>query len=145
MQDINSVTLVGRITRDLDDKTYGVSASGFAHAKLSLAVNRSEKKDGQWTETCSYIDVTVLGKTAENLRPYLAKGAQIVVQGYLKQDRWQDKQSGQTRSSLGVVADNIQLVGGKRDGGNQSRQQQSAPQGNGSFNPAEGFPSDMPF
>lgn len=143
MQDINSVTLVGRITRDLDEKTYGVTANGFAHAKLSLAVNRSEKKDGQWVDAASFVDVTVLGKTAENLRPYLTKGTQIVVQGYLKQDRWQDKTTGQTRSSLGVVADTVQLVGGRRDSGNTQPAQSQ--QGNGGFNPAEGFPSDMLF
>lgn len=143
MTDLNTVILIGRITRNLDDKTYGVTAGGTARAKLSLAVNRSVKKDNQWTDDVSFIDVTIWGKTAENLKPYLTKGTQIAVQGYLKQDRWQDKQSGQTRSMLNVVADSVQLLGGKRDENNVQPQQ--AQQTQQPYNPAEGFPEDMPF
>lgn len=154
MTDINNVTLVGRITRDLDEKSYNVTASGFARARISLAVNRSAKKDNQWVDEASFIDITILGKTAENLRPYLTKGTQVAVEGYLKQDRWQDKQTGQNRSAVSVVANNIQLLGGKRDGqggSQQSGQQQGGftptqqyqqPQG---FDPAAGFPEDVPF
>lgn len=145
MQDLNSVTIIGRITRDLDDKSYGVSANGTARAKISIAVNRSVKKDDQWTDEASFFDVTIWGKTAENLKPYLRKGTQVAVQGYLKQDRWQDKQSGQARSTVGIVADNIQLVGGKKDSGQPAQQGGFAPQGNGGFNPSDGFPEDMPF
>ncbi len=149
MQDINSVTIVGRIVKDLDDKSYRTIGNGTACAKVSLAVNRSVKKDNQWIDEASFIDVTIWGKTAENLRPYLTKGTQIAVLGFLKQDRWQDKQSGQTRSSLGVVADNVQLLGGKKNtsGGNSqpARQGYAPQQGNGNFNPADGFPEDVPF
>lgn len=145
MTDLNSVTVIGRLTRDLDDKSYAVSANGTARAKISIAVNRSVKKDNQWIDEASFFDVTIWGKTAENLKPYLHKGTQVAVQGYLKQDRWQDKQSGQVRSSVGIVVDNIQLVGGKKDSGRQGGAPSFAPQGNGGFNPAEGFPEDCPF
>lgn len=145
MTDLNSVTILGRITRDLDDKSYAVSANGTARAKISIAVNRSVKKDNQWTDEVSFFDVTIWGKTAENLKSYLRKGTQVAVQGYLKQDRWQDKQSGQARSTVGIVADNIQLVSGKKDSGRQGGAPSFAPQGNGGFNPAEGFPEDFPF
>lgn len=138
MTDTNSVVIVGRVTRELDEKSYRVTAGGTACAKVSLAVNRSVKKDNQWTDEVSFIDVTIWGKTAENLKQYLTKGTQICVSGYLKQDRWKDK-DGNNRSSLGVVADSVQLVGGKREGG----QQQS--NGANNFDPAAGFPEDMPF
>ena len=144
MQDLNSVIVIGRITRDLDEKSYGVSANGFAHAKVSIAVNRSVKEGDQWQDEASFFDVSILGKTAENLKTYLRKGTQIAVHGYLKQDRWRDKQSGQTRSSVVIVADAVQLVGGKKDGG-QPSQSGFSPQGNGGFNPADGFPEDYPF
>lgn len=145
MTDLNSVTVIGRLTRDLDDKSYAVSANGTARAKISIAVNRSVKKDNQRIDETSFFDVTIWGKTAENLKPYLHKGTQVAVQGYLKQDRWQDKQSGQARSSVGIVVDNIQLVGGKKDSGRQGGAPSFAPQGNGGFNPADGFPEDTVF
>ena len=145
MQDLNSVTIIGRLTRDLDDKLYAVSSNGTARAKISIAVNRSVKKDNQWIDEASFFDVTIWGKTAENLRPYLRKGTQIGVEGYLKQDRWQVKQSGQTRSSVGITAISVQLLGGKKDGGQPAQQGGFAPQGNGGFNPSEGFPEDYPF
>lgn len=138
MQDINSVTIVGRITRDLDDKTYRVSAGGVACANISLAVNKSVKKDNQWTDEASFIDVVIFGKTAENLKQYLTKGTQVGILGYLKQDRWQDKE-GHNRSSISVVANTVQLLGGKRDSGNNTQPQQS------NFKPDEGYPEDMPF
>lgn len=145
MTDLNSVVIIGRIIRDLDDKSYQVTANGTARARISVAVNRSVKKDNQWQDEASYFDVTIWGKTAENLKPYLRKGTQVAVQGYLKQDRWKD-QNGQNRSSVGIVSDNIQLVGGKRDGQTPNQgaaQGYSQPQQ--SFNPADGFPEDMPF
>ena len=89
--------------------------------------------------------MTIWGKTAENLKPYLVKGTQVAVQGYLKQDRWKD-QSGQNRSSVGIVSENIQLVGGKRE--SQAPKQgaaQSYSQPQQSFNPPDGFPEDVPF
>lgn len=145
MTDLNSVTIIGRLTKDLDDKSYQVTANGTARARVSVAVNRSVKKENQWQDEASYFDITIWGKTAENLKPYLRKGTQVAVQGYLKQDRWKD-QNGQNRSSVGIVSENIQLVGGKRDGQAPSQgaaQGYSQPQH--SFNPADGFPEDMPF
>ncbi len=136
MTDTNNVVIIGRITRDLDEKSYRTIGNGTACAKVSLAVNRSVKKDNQWQDEVSFIDVTIWGKTAENLKQYLTKGTQICVSGYLKQDRWQDK-DGNNRSVLGVTADNVQLLGGKRDG-----QQSGEKKG---FDPAAGYPEDCPF
>jgi len=58
----------------------------------------------------SFFDVTIWGKTAENLKPYLVKGKQIAVDGYLKQDRWQ--KDGQNFSKVNIVANSVQLLGG---------------------------------
>ena len=146
MTDLNLVTLIGRITKDLDDRSYQVSQSGTARARLSIAVNRSTKKNNQWVDEASFFDVVIFGKTAENLRQYLRKGTQIAVDGYLKQDRWQDKQTGQNRSSVSVIANNVQLLGGKKDGQQNSAPAQGyAPQGNQGYDPSAGFPEDIPF
>lgn len=115
MTDINKVILVGRLTRNLADneRDFGYLPNGTARANVSIAVNRSRKQqDGTWADEASFFDVVIFGKTAENLKPYLQKGKQIAVEGHLKQERWKDQQ-GNSRSRVSVVADNVQLLGGK--------------------------------
>jgi len=127
MTDINSVMLIGRITRDLDDRSFGYTtgANPTARANVSIAVNRSRRnQDNTWEDEVSYFDVTIWGKTAENLKPYLSKGKQIAVEGYLKQDRWDDKATGEKRSRVVIQANTVQLLGG-----NQGGPANGAPQG----------------
>ena len=140
MSDINRAVLVGRLTRDAEVK---YTAGGTACAKVSVAVNRSRKgADGKWGEEVSYLDVTIWGKPAESLKPYLLKGKQIAVDGYLKQDRWE--KDGKTNSRVGIVADNVQLLGGN---GGQTPQGGFAPQNYAGYADAGngGFPEDIPF
>ena len=115
--DLNHVVLIGRITRDLgaDERSFGYVGNGQARANVSIAVNRSHKSGEQYVEEANFFDVTIWGKTAENLKPYLTKGKQICVDGYLKQDRWE--KDGQKFSKVSIVANNVQLLGGKSDGG----------------------------
>ena len=119
MTDTNHVVLVGRLTKDLgtDERSFGYVANGQARANISIAVNRSKKNGDKWIDEVNYFDVTIWGKTAENLKPYLTKGKQIVVDGYLKQDRWE--KDGQKFSKVTVVANNVQLIGGRGDGTTQ--------------------------
>ena len=146
MTDINSVVLVGRLTRDLgsDERSFGYAPNGQARANISIAVNRSRKNGDQWVDEVNYFDVTIWGKTAENLKPYLNKGKQIAVDGYLKQDRWE--KDGQKMSRITIVADNVQLLGGKseNDGNNNSS---AVPQFEPANNQADfsGDGSDIPF
>ncbi|MCF0241266.1 MAG: single-stranded DNA-binding protein [Treponema sp.] len=163
MTDINHVMLIGRLTKDLgdDERSFSYIASGQARANVSIAVNRSRKNGDQWVDEVSYFDVTIWGKTAENLKPYLLKGKQIAVEGYLKQDRWE--KDGQKFSKVTITANNVQLLGGKDNGGNgssyaggapafQQRPQSSAPSFSGGYpsNDSFGgtgsdFPEDIPF
>ena len=147
MADINNVVLVGRLTRNAELK---YTNTGFPVSKVSIAVNKKRKKDDQWIDEVNYFDVTIWGKTAENLQPYLLKGKQVGIQGELKQDRWE--QDGQSRSKVEVVATNVMLLGGKSEGG--SRPQEN--RGTESFvnnnmpetesGPAtDGFVDDIPF
>ena len=110
-RDINHVVLVGRLTRDVGGVDFAYTAGGVACANASIAVNRSRKQGEQWVDEVSYFDVTIWGKTAENLRPYLTKGKLIGVDGFLRQDRWE--KDGQRFSKIRVVAENVQLLGGK--------------------------------
>lgn len=118
MTDLNHVVLIGRLTRDLgaDERSFGYVGNGQARANVSIAVNRSRKNGEQWVDEVNYFDVTIWGKTAENLKPYLTKGKMIAVDGYLKQDRWE--KDGQKMSKVSVVANNVQLLGGR--GGDSS-------------------------
>ena len=118
MTDLNHVVLIGRLTQDLgsDERSFGYVGNGQARANVSIAVNRSKKDGDQWIEEVNYFNITIWGKTAENLKPYLTKGKQICVEGHLKQDRWE--KDGQKQSRVTIVADSVQLLGGKSDSNN---------------------------
>lgn len=153
MQDINSVVLVGNVVKEPDLR---YMQNGTAIATVSIAVNRAKKNpDGTWGDEASFFDVTLFGKTAENLKQYLVKGQKIAVQGSLKQDRWQD-QSGQNKSKIGIVADNVQLVGERKQQNSCSQpsfnQYQNNQQSNNKIAPnyqltfqTDGFQEDIPF
>lgn len=138
MTDINTCVLIGRITRDLNEKSFAYTSGGTARANISIACNRSRKQGDQWVDEVSYFDVTIWGKQAESLKPYLTKGKQIAVEGYLKQERWE--KDGQKNSRVSITAVNVQLLGGDKKTSN-NEQQESHSQ-NYSDN---SFPEDIPF
>ncbi len=104
--DINTVTVVGRLTRDAELK---YTNSGLAVCKFSLAVNRRKKSGEQWVDEVSYFDMILWGKQGEAIQQYMTKGKQIAVSGHLNQNRWE--QDGQNRSRVEIVVDNVQLLG----------------------------------
>lgn len=110
MSDINSVVLCGRVTKDAELK---YTSGGTAVSEISIAVNRYAGKDKG--EEVSFFEVNLWGKTAEALVQYLTKGRQIVVQGELRQERWE--KDGQKQSKVTVNAQFIQLLSSP-DGGN---------------------------
>lgn len=110
---INQVIEIGNLTRDAE-VTY--TPGGMAVGKFSIAVNRHVKKGQEWVDEANYFDVSIFGKQAESLKQFLTKGKQIAVDGYLKQDRWQDQATGQNRSAIKIVANDIQLLGGRDEG-----------------------------
>lgn len=114
----NKVIIAGRLTRDMELK---YAPSGTAIGQLSLAVNRSWKTDtGEKKEECVFVDCTAFGKTAETISKFFHKGASILIDGRLKQDNWEDKQTHQKRSKLGVVVESFAFVDGKSDGAGSS-------------------------
>lgn len=157
MTDMNHVFLIGRLTRDLgaDERSFAYVGNGqMARANISIAVNRSKKEGDQWVDEVNYFDITIWGRTAENLKQYLLKGKQIAVDGYLRQDRWQ--KDGQNFSKVVVVANSVQLLGGKSEGGQASGgaprfQPKAAAEKTGQYGGAaaspadDGFPEDIPF
>ena len=139
MTDLNHVIEIGRLTRDISERDFGYTTGGTARLNLSIAVNRSEKRNGAWQDKVSYLDVTVWGKTAENIKPYLHKGKQIAVDGYLDQQRWE--KDGVKYSKVVIIADSVQLLGGNE---NNAAPQEPA----GDYQSAgsdDDFPEDIPF
>ena len=132
MTDTNSIILIGRITKDCgaDERSFSYVGNGIAKAVVSLAVNRSVKKNEKWEDEVSYFDVTIWGKVAESLKNKLVKGKQIAVTGYLKQDRWE--KDGKKQSKINIIAESVQLVGGGKSE-------------NTSEGTTEEFPEDCPF
>lgn len=121
MTDVNEVILIGRLTKDCgaDERSFSYVGNGTAKAVVSLAVNRSVKKGDNWEDEVSYFDVTIWGKTAENLKANLVKGKQICVCGYLKQDRWE--KDGKKQSRTNIIAESVQLLGGNNKGENNQQ------------------------
>lgn len=113
MSSFNKVILVGNLTRDPELR---YTPKGTAIAKLGLAVNRKWTTEaGEKKEEVTFVDVDAFGRTAENCGQYLKKGRSILVEGRLRLEQWDDKQSGQKRQKLGVVSEAIQFLGGGKD------------------------------
>lgn len=108
MASINSVHILGNLTRDPEVR---YTPKGSAVCDLSLACNRAWYDDqNQKHEETDFIDVTVFGKTAENVGKFVGKGLRLHVQGRLKQDTWEDKATGQKRSKIKVIADQVTFI-----------------------------------
>lgn len=118
----NLTILTGRITKDLELKQAGQTQV----TNFSLAVDNPFKRDDT-----SFFDIVAFGKTAELLNNYCGKGSKILIEGNLKQDRFQDKE-GNNRSVVRVIANRIEFLDskGSKQQNNQPQQQQGQAQGN---------------
>jgi single-strand DNA-binding protein len=92
----------------------------MAICEFSLAINNRRKQGDDWVDEANFFDVTVFGRQGEAIQRYLTKGKQVGIDGRLKQDRWQDKETGQNRSKINIIADNVMLLGGGEGGGSGS-------------------------
>jgi single-strand DNA-binding protein len=116
MASFNKVILAGNLTRDPELR---YTSKGTAIARLGLACNRKWKSEtGEMKEEVTFVDVDAFGKQAETIGQYLKKGRPILIEGRLRLDQWEDKQSGQKKSKLGVVLESFQFLdsgGGRGD------------------------------
>lgn len=127
MASFNKVILVGNLTRDPELRSL---PSGNSVARISLAVNRRYTgKDGDVKEEVTYVDVDVFGKQAETIAKYCTKGRALLVEGRLRLDQWDDKNTGEKRSRLGVVLENFTFLGSRGDApaGTQDYEDASVP------------------
>jgi len=130
MASFNKVILMGNLTRDVELKYTG---NQTAVTEITLAVNdRRRGQDGQWQEETTFVDVTLWGRTAEVADQYLGKGSGVMVEGRLRLDQWDDKQTGQRRSRLRVTGERMQML--PRGGGNGGNGGSSSQGSGGSYN-----------
>jgi single-strand DNA-binding protein len=118
MASFNKVILMGNLTRDPELR---YTPKGTAIAKIGVAVNRVWTNEaGEKKEEVTFVDVDIFGRTAENVGQYMRKGRPILIEGRLKLDQWDDKQTGQKRSRMGVTLEGFQFLGGGRGEGGGS-------------------------
>ena len=153
MPSFNKVILIGNLTRDPDIRQ---TQNGTAVCSLDLAVNRRwrDATGNDQDEVC-FVPVTAWSKTAENCAQYLTKGSPVMVEGRLKLDQWEDRQTGEKRSRLSVVAENVQFLSSRADsdaGDNSGSRQDSGSRyhGNGGSRrqgnpPPQQQPQDPPY
>lgn len=117
MANLNKVMLIGNLTADPEPRT---TPRGTALTELRIAVNRVAPgpNEGERREETTFLDVTCWGRTGEIAAQYLSKGRPVFIEGRLQMDTWEDRQTGQKRSRIRIVAENLQLLsGGRNEGG----------------------------
>ena len=112
MASFNKVILAGNLTRDVEVR---FTSGGTAVTEVGLAVNDRVKKNGEWTDETTFVDVTMWGRTAEVAGEYLSKGSNILIEGRLKLDQWE--KDGQKHYKLRVAAEKMQMLGSRGEGG----------------------------
>jgi single-strand DNA-binding protein len=142
---INRVVLVGNLTRDPELRQ---TPGGTSVCSLRIAVNsRRRDESGQWTDKPNYFSVSVFGNQADSCAQYLSKGRPVAIDGRLDWREWQS-QDGAKREAVEIVAESVQFLGGRQEGGDFGG-------GGGQFVPAgatagsdadfQGTDDDIPF
>ncbi|HEU4975038.1 MAG TPA: single-stranded DNA-binding protein [Baekduia sp.] len=154
---INRVVLTGNLTFDPELRSL---PSGTSVCKLRVACNTRRKNSatGEWEDKPNYFDVTVWGAQGENCARYLTKGRPVAIDGRLEWREWQDKDTGKNRSSVDIIAETVQFLGGRDDapGGGQGggfTPRSDVPVDTGDFGPPQQAPApvsapaddDIPF
>jgi len=139
---LNKVFLIGNLTRDPELR---VTPKGTAICQFGIAVNRQFKDEsGATRDETTFVDIEAWGKQGELVAQYLSKGSPAMVEGRLKLDQWEDKTSGQKRSKLKIVLDNVQFLSSRGGGGGGAAPHAGSEEGEapgGATPPAGGKPA----
>lgn len=137
MENINSIVVTGNVVRNPEDKDI-VKVGETYKMTVTIAVNRSIKRNGEWESIPSFFDVVMWGRLAENIGKYIAKGKSLAVKGELIQDRWE--KDGEKKSRIYINADRVQLLGSGNKEETTTTTESHTNQTNN-----EGFPEDPVF
>lgn len=123
---VNKVVIVGNLGKDPEVR---YTAGGQAVCNISVATSRAwtDKQSGQKKEETEWHAITCFGKTAEAVGQYLTKGSSVYVEGRLKTEKWQDKQTGVDKYKTGIVAEDVKFLGGKGAGSGAGQERKGAP------------------
>lgn len=132
---INQVILMGRLTRDPEQRT---TTTGKTIANFSIAVDRGGQDD-----TADFFDVTAWEKLGELVMQYLSKGRRVLVQGRLRQDSWDDKETGKKRTRVEVVATDVTFLDGPSGDGASSGSTPYNSANSGSAAPSKSATTDV--
>ena len=115
MASLNKVMLIGNLTRDPEVR---FTPKGTAVCDMALAVNRRflNEATGERQDEVTYLDIVLWGKQAELAGQYLAKGRSVFIEGRLQMDSWEDKATGQKRTKIRIVCENMQFLDSKGSG-----------------------------
>jgi single-strand DNA-binding protein len=145
---INKVILVGNLGQDPDTR-YMPSGSAVTNLRIATSEQWKDKQTGEQKERTEWHNVAMFGRLAEIAAEYLRKGSQVYIEGKLRTRKWQDKQ-GADRWTTEVIADEMQMLGGRGGGGGAAPMSSpdSGPQGGGYGDSGGGrdeFDDDIPF
>ena len=112
----NSWCFTGNIVRDAEVRT---TNSGTSIANLTVAINnrRKNQQTGEWEDDPAFVDCKLIGARAEKLGGYLTKGTKVSVQATTTMDKWQDRETGQNRSKLVALINELDFMSRNQDGG----------------------------
>ena len=142
MANLNKVMLIGNVTRDPEIR---YTPKGTALVELGLAVNRRYTTDnGEKREETTFVDITFWGRTAEIANEYLRKGRSVYVEGRLQLDTWDDKTTGQKRSKIKIIGEEMQMLGSREGGGGGGASRTEYDEEPRSSRPAQQRPAGRP-
>jgi single-strand DNA-binding protein len=143
MNNLNRVIINGNLTSDCKLER---GKNGTAYGGFCIAVNRSVKKGDNWEEVTSFFEVKAFGKLFESQHPYLNKGANVTVEGKLKQENWETKE-GDKRHKIVIVADTLYLGSKKKDSGSGTPKFEKADNSEpeNQMPSSDDFQEDIPF
>ena len=138
---VNKVILVGNLGQDPDTR-YMPSGSAVTNLRIATSESWKDKQTGEQNERTEWHSVAMFGRLAEIAAEYLRKGSQVYIEGKLRTRKWQDKQ-GNDRYTTEIVADEMQMLGGRAGGGapmaDSGPSRQAEPESSGDFD------DDIPF
>jgi single-strand DNA-binding protein len=141
---INKVILVGHLGADPETR-YMPSGSAVTNLRVATSESWKDKTSGEQQERTEWHRVAMFGRLAEIAAEYLRKGSQVYIEGSLRTRKWQDKEGGD-RYSTEVIANEMQMLGGRSDASAPARSSQpKAPAAIADAGPPDEFNDDIPF
>lgn len=117
---MNKTIIIGRLTKDIELKT--LSNTGTAIVNNTIATSRvKNNQNGERIEETLFLDIVAFNRTAEVMSQYLRKGSKLALEGYLQQQTWVDNQTGQNRSKIVLIIENMEMLDNKQDNQNNTQ------------------------